>query len=315
VPAPRVIITPLKYRARGGMFGSSLYDPNAPWRSEPATASQYRVLLEREIHAPVGLTKGQASDLISRYEEPGPDELEFLQFFRVKLPRSATQLDARDKIAEIISDPSNKTLWDARPASSEQKEWIRLVDGKVPKGLTQAEAERLIRSYYKDEAKSLRLQAVLDDLDEQGAVDDAKENRLSTIKHTHESLNREPSAVGLRRVSMNAVRDAIEALERQSGQSLDQLEDDEWFLERIAAEIRKADPTKSSKDAISNPGFFQPWASSSRQASQMNFASRASAPPKIRSGRAANPSGGSSWIGALVIVVLALVALRKCTGG
>lgn len=129
----------------GQMFGSALYDPEAPWRLEQATEAQYRHLTALDLNAPQGLTKGEASDMISAAIEPDANEVEFLKFFGVILPPLATQLDAKRRIVDIVRDPANKLAWDARPATPEQKEIIRSVDGTVPRGITSAAADKLIK--------------------------------------------------------------------------------------------------------------------------------------------------------------------------
>jgi hypothetical protein len=90
------------------MFGNPLYDPNAPWRAEPASSAQYDWLDDLGIEAPHGLTKGQASDLISSAIEPDSEQIEFLQMHGVTLPATATQLDANRRIAAIVAGSFSK---------------------------------------------------------------------------------------------------------------------------------------------------------------------------------------------------------------
>jgi hypothetical protein len=96
------------------MFDSALYDPNAPWRSEPATEAQYEFLEDLDIHARRGLTKGEASDLISSAIEPDVEQIEFLRSYDVTLRDNATQLDANRKIAEIVAHTAYGSARDAR---------------------------------------------------------------------------------------------------------------------------------------------------------------------------------------------------------
>jgi hypothetical protein len=172
------------------LFDSALYDPNAAWRSESPSEAQLRLLTELGLPPTPGMTKGQASDLISRSKEPDPEQIAFLKFFGVKLSKSATQLDANQRIVDIVSDPANKTKCEARPATAEQKEIIRHVDGKVPVGITLVAADKLIRSYSRDEAKNHKHKEITAVLDERQAVDDAKESRMSFIRDHCENLNR-----------------------------------------------------------------------------------------------------------------------------
>ena len=90
------------------MFGNPLYDPNASWRREPASDAQVDWLDDLGIKAPKGLTKGEASDLISSAINPDLDQLEFLRAQGVTLPATATQLDANRKIAAIVAGSFDK---------------------------------------------------------------------------------------------------------------------------------------------------------------------------------------------------------------
>lgn len=90
------------------MFGNPLYDPNAPWRAEPASDAQYDWLEDLGVEAPRGLTKGQASDLISGAIEPEEEQIEFLRAQGVRLPADATQLDANQRIAAIVAGSFGK---------------------------------------------------------------------------------------------------------------------------------------------------------------------------------------------------------------
>lgn len=286
------------------MFGNARYDPKASWRREPATEAQCGRLGDLGVNAPRGLTKGEASDLISASIEPEPDEVEFLKFFGVKLPESATQLDARGKIIEIVGDPKNKINWDARPASSAQKDIIRLVDGRVPRALTLVDADKIISAYWDDEEKSERYEAA------QAALDEA-EHQEDVIRDLCENINDAPSMYGLRRVSMRAVKEAVGTLEQQTGYSVAELNNDTWFVDRVAEEIRRADPSKASQDAKHRPELYRPWIADA-QAQE-----RPSAMFAIPSGRDAHVdrSGRGSWLGGVVTAVILIVLIASCTGG
>jgi hypothetical protein len=289
-------------RIEGQMFGSALYDPEAPWRAEPATDAQYRHLSDLSVDAPRGLTKGEASDMISAAVEPNPDEVEFLKFFGVTLPRLATQLDAKRRIADIVRDPANKLAWDARPATSEQKEIIRSVDGTVPRGITSVAADKLIRSYWDHDEKSHRYEVAQDAVDQ-------KENREAALRDLCDTFNSEPSAYGLKRVSLKMVKQAVAALEDQTGYSFEELESDAWFFERVAEEIRQADPTKASAEAKRIPEFYRPWAS------EMGTTTRPAAPAASRGVKTeAQASGRGSWLGALITAIILLALIGSCSG-
>ncbi len=90
------------------MFGNPIYDPKASWRREPASDAQIDWLDDLGIKAPRGLTKGQASDLISGAIEPDFEQIEFLRTQGVTLPATATQLDANREIAAIVAGSFSK---------------------------------------------------------------------------------------------------------------------------------------------------------------------------------------------------------------
>jgi hypothetical protein len=241
------------------MCAKSLYDPGASWRAEPATDAQRKLLADMQIAAPEIATKGDLSDLISKNQEPNEDEVTFLKFFGVKLPKAATQFDAGKQIFEILSDPTNMAKWDARLATKRQKNIILIVEGKVPQGLTLIAADKLIKAYWNDAKKNANYEAAIDALDQRQAADDDKEDRAYSIKHHCDYINSQPANFGLKRVSLKAVTHAVGVLEQRNGEPLEKLEDDTWFWERIADEIRKVDPSKATSEALRRPAFFRPW--------------------------------------------------------
>lgn len=88
-------------------------------------------------------SKGQASDLIGLGEDADPEQLETLAFFKIKR-RTMSQTEAREALRQIFANPDNVALWEARPAASGQKLFFQFFDVKMPKGLSQVDADAAI---------------------------------------------------------------------------------------------------------------------------------------------------------------------------
>ena len=267
------------------MFGSKIYDPDATWRAEPASAMQLRALADlgfRPIHL---LTKGEAADEISARTEPAPEEVEFLRFFGVRLANGTTALDARRAIGLIIADEVNRRRWEQRPADSEQRELIRAVEGKVPKGLTWWEAQQRINTYSKDGALEARMEAAME-------AWDRREERRAMIDDHCEMINLHPGSYGLKRVGKKLVEKAIEQWEAAPRVGVEVLEHRQDYYEQLADRIRRIDPSKASKDARDFPRLFVVGAQSNG--------------PPLRSGG----SSATSW----AWIAVTLVALFMLLG-
>ena len=66
--------------------------------------------------------------------------------FGITLPRGATQLDCRRASDVIFAEPANIEKWKHRPATKEQRDKIKFVEGKVPAGITHHDAEKRIET-------------------------------------------------------------------------------------------------------------------------------------------------------------------------
>lgn len=89
----------------------------ADWRHDPATEAQSAKLRELNVHAPASLTKGEASDLISAHMEPDDEEMEILSYFKVRGRQKMSQLEARQTIAGLLSDPERAARWQQHKAA------------------------------------------------------------------------------------------------------------------------------------------------------------------------------------------------------
>lgn len=120
-------------------------DLGQKWRYEPASDRQIEriddIFSDVDFSAPKNLTKGQASDIIGLFEEPEDGELAILRFFKVTKPDELNQTECRIKIYKLLSDSANATAWEERPASIDQKAYIRYLGGTVPKNLKAKDAD------------------------------------------------------------------------------------------------------------------------------------------------------------------------------
>jgi hypothetical protein len=87
------------------------------------------------------------------------------------------------------------------------------------------------------------------------------------------------------------VSQAIEEWERETSTTIDELEIDTFFMDRLAERIRKLDPTKATKEAIKHPQLFRAWE-----------------PTKAH----AKPYGGF-WLLAFVGAIVFLELLSRCS--
>lgn len=135
------------------IFRSETVDLGQDWRFDEASEKQIRFLTElaedEDVSIPRSLTKGQASDAIGVFHEPDEAEVEQLKFFKVPGPGRLNQTEARLKLHELLSDPANLERWQNRPASSEQKDQIRFLGGKVAKGLSHPDAQEMLKELVK----------------------------------------------------------------------------------------------------------------------------------------------------------------------
>ena len=131
-----------RWRAAEKAHSSCDYTIFPEWYFEAATDRQL-ARLERQGVKGVTLTKGQASDLIGMTEPPDEHEIAVLKFFGVPLGQM-NQTMARVKVLQLMEQEGNAERWNNRPATSEQKQDIRFLGGKVTKGLSATEAQRIL---------------------------------------------------------------------------------------------------------------------------------------------------------------------------
>lgn len=226
------------------MFNSKIHDPKAAWRADPASDAQKVALKELGFRVSTALTKGEAADLISAESDPDDDEIEFLSIFGVRDAASLNQLEARRAIARIVADPEDQKRWEERPASKEQRDLIRHVEGSVPASLTMTDAETIIGGFDKDDAKSAKADAFRE---QQAADENRRYEREDTLGMIRDGINDDPGYHELKRVSMRDVKRAVEAIEAETGEDVVRLSEVSSFDEQVAARIRQMNPAKEIK--------------------------------------------------------------------
>ncbi len=118
------------------------------WYQDPVTEAQLKRLKEDGTKLPGRtIAKGQASDLIELSEPPGPTQIEILKFFKVTGLPLKHQMIALSEIDRLLEDPDNRSLWENRPATPDQKEYYRYFSLPIPKGLSARDANTTISKH------------------------------------------------------------------------------------------------------------------------------------------------------------------------
>lgn len=216
----------------------------ADWRQDPATDAQIKRLKQEGIDFSRGLTKGEASDLISDTQEAGEFELEVLKFFRIPKRSEFTELTARKKVDQIFADPKKKQRWENRPASQEQKDIYAFFKIPIPAGLKYRDAEAVIDELFEDEKKQASYEDHASELDD----------RESWFEDSRETINYDSADYGSKKIPKALFRQIVERLEGQ-GYTLEQIENMEEDVFRIALELkpdlRRASSRRSAPESSS----------------------------------------------------------------
>jgi len=195
------------------------------WWNDPVSEAQINRLKDDGWSVrSKSLLKGHASELIGLQEPPEPNDQNVLRFFKVPQSEAPNQTLARIKVAEILSDPGNREKWDKRPPAPARRELIRWLGERVPKGMTHVEAEELIRKRFDGMPESERedfeqLENILDELND-------LEFRAD---------------MGIKKPSMKAIHEAIEALQKDGDalRDLDEIQVVDKLLE-MQPDLEKA---------------------------------------------------------------------------
>jgi hypothetical protein len=124
------------------------------WRKDEATSAQCRRLKEEGIAFSKGISKGEASDLISQTCEASDEVIKKLKFFNCKASEYKNEYLAQQKLSEILSDDSNVEKWESRPANKDQKEVYKFFNLPIPKALKFKAAELFISDLLDDDEKA-----------------------------------------------------------------------------------------------------------------------------------------------------------------
>lgn len=247
-------------------FTSKNYNPKGKWRDEPVTRFQLEKLEKLEVKGKKPQTKGEASDLIGKHTSPDKEEVAFLKFFDVEIPDNMTSLDARRLIYVIRSTRGARKKWGTRPADKHQRDYIRLVDGKVTRGLQYDQAKKLIQSYDTDPSRAARLAEIEAEEEAREEAELAKEDWEYEIQGVQEDINSDPSFFGLRKkLTRKEIREAVIFLEsiEKSGK-LDILAS----ADKIARYHLKRFPEKANHEGL-DAIAFQPKGYSKADADKM----------------------------------------------
>jgi hypothetical protein len=201
------------------IFNNETEEFGQAWRIESATEKQIaylsEILSEGDIPLPSSLTKGQASDAIGLFNEPGDEELEKLKFFKVQNSTKLNQTEARRAIYKLFDNPENVEKWENRPASAEQKDQIRFFGEKVPKGLKHIEATKLIDNLSESNIAQL----------------ERWDEMRSAYEDAVDADNRE--LYDIKKFSWTQFRETIEQMEAEGQQLADIVLDEEKIYEAI----------------------------------------------------------------------------------
>lgn len=114
------------------------------WFFDEATPRQMEKLASLNVRVGGGKpTKGKASDLIGLSYPIDEDDLEVLKFFKVQ-SKGMNQTKGRYKAQELLNEAKNRSQWENRPATQEQREFYRFFGIKVSTGLCMKDAENVI---------------------------------------------------------------------------------------------------------------------------------------------------------------------------
>lgn len=128
--------------------------PEDAWRDDPATEKQLDYLESLGGKIPSrGLTKGEASDRISKLEPIDEDDAKVLRYFKVSTKGVGKDAAAR-AVDALMNDEAHKKAWAARPLSVELKEFFSFAKIKASSGIGYEAAEALkietLKAWYSE---------------------------------------------------------------------------------------------------------------------------------------------------------------------
>lgn len=147
-------------------------------------------------------TKGQISDLIGLTQDPSPEDIEVLKFFK-QPTRGLNETTARDKVQYLLSDPDKKSEFESRPPTSLEREVLRFAGIKAPKNVRKTDIPRLFQekaSEFNDEKAEVywndrvdEYEDILEEFQDRDFREEAeiKKPALSKIRKAVETLESE----------------------------------------------------------------------------------------------------------------------------
>ena len=125
------------------------------WYYKAITDKQSDHLFERTGIRFNDIDRGEASDLIGLFMNPGEDDLLILKFFKINC-KGKSETWVRNEVMRLFLGEGNKERWENRPASAIQKEFYVYLKAPVPRGLTHTQADLFYRetmAEWDDEAQ------------------------------------------------------------------------------------------------------------------------------------------------------------------
>ncbi|WP_026375748.1 hypothetical protein [Aestuariibacter salexigens] len=118
------------------------------WYFDSPTEHQINRLKEDGVIVKRGdLTKGQYSDLIGILAQPEEETLAIIKFFGGSI-KGLSDSEAGAQVRMLFANEENRTAWKNRPATARQKQFLKAMGEKVPRGLTHLSAEQLQYDCY-----------------------------------------------------------------------------------------------------------------------------------------------------------------------
>ena len=221
------------------------------WRADPATDRQCAKLLELGVEPSPKITKGEASELISKKLKPDYERLEILRFFSIEISEEMTEYDANMLLSNLALDPSNIQRYLGRSATQEQRQIFSFVIGHPPTQLSFVEAERAIADLWQLPEKANLLKKYYE-------LEDEKQERIEMINSCREYINNlsNENLAPIKWVNKFKMDAAVVSLER-TGRSLDEVLDD---TESVIRQLLVLHPDLNRGDELRGLGHRTPTA-------------------------------------------------------
>jgi hypothetical protein len=174
-----------------------------PWYYDEAEEWQVEQLVRYQLPLDVdSLTRGQAGDVMGLFLAPGEDEVEVLR--QLGDPVAGLSLTAaRHRVAKLLTDPDQRSTWQALPILPVQREFFRFAGEPVPAGLSAAAARLLIT--------------------ERLASSETLARDWARFLQVYDDVNARSEEYQIRQPELARVGQAVDVLRRDQGRTMTQL--------------------------------------------------------------------------------------------